>query len=110
MPDGQGYQVAPDELTAHASSLEDIGRTLGQAVSAAQQVTMGTQAYGMIAGPLFVPIVTAISSAGIDALSSSQSGVASLARGVKDTAASYHELDQDNATRLTSIHTPGDNS
>src|SRR5690242_19139804 len=109
MPDGQGYQVAPDELTTHAASLDQLGQTLGQAVAAAQQVTMGTQAYGMIAGPLFVPIVTAISSAGIDALATAQGGVSSLAKGVKDTAASYHELDQDNATRLQAIHTPGAN-
>jgi hypothetical protein len=107
---GQGYQVTTSDLQTHAGSLEQIGTTLGQAVDAARQVTMGTQAYGMIAGPLFVPIVTAISSAGISALSTAQSGVQSISTGVKETAASYDGVEQSNTSNFTSIQTPGDKS
>ena len=105
---GQGYQVTTSELRTHAGSIDQIGTTLGQAVDAARQVTMGTQAYGLIVGPLFVPIVTAISAAGISALSTAQSGLQSVSQGVKDTATSYDGVDTSNTAKFPAIQTPGD--
>jgi hypothetical protein len=98
-----GYQVHPDELTAHADAVRQVASRLDQASSAAQQVTMGVQAYGLICGPLFVPMVLAVSAPGLLTLGLSARAMNSVADGVAETAASYQKLDQARSGAMNAI-------
>lgn len=98
-----GYQVSTSELAAHVKSVQQVASTLGQALSAAEQVTMGVQAYGMICGPLFIPIVLAVSTPGLVTLGLAQQTVNSIAQAVQETAASYQTVEQGNAGSFTTL-------
>ncbi len=98
-----GYQVHPDELTTHANAVRQVASTLDQALSAAQQVTMGVQAYGLICGPLFVPMVLAVSTPGLVTLGLSAKAMNDMADGVAETARSYQQVDQTRAGAMDNI-------
>lgn len=101
MPDGFG--VKPDELTTHATAVDQVANSLNQAMSAAQQVTLGVQAYGMICGPLFVPIVLAVSAPGLEALGLAQQAMSTVSQGVTQTATKYQAVDQTHAQNLSNV-------
>jgi excreted virulence factor EspC (type VII ESX diderm) len=105
MPDdgSGGFQVHPDDLATHANKVRAVASQLGQALSAAGQVTMGVQAYGMICGPLFVPMVLAVSAPGLVTLGLAQQAMNSVADGVTQTAASYQKVDQTHSTTFRTI-------
>ncbi|HEX8870778.1 MAG TPA: type VII secretion target [Lentzea sp.] len=103
MADG-GYQVVTTELHDHVASVRRVAETLGQAVDAAQSVTMGVQAYGMICGPLFVPIVMAVSAPGLITLKMAQEAVGKIADEVRATADHYGAVDQATARSFSDIH------
>jgi len=98
-----GYQVTPSELHNHVSSVQRVAETLGQAMDAAQQVTVGVQAYGMICGPLFVPIVMAVSAPGLLTLRAAQQAITEMANEVKATAEQYDTVDQNTAGSFSAI-------
>jgi hypothetical protein len=98
-----GYQVHSGELTAHADAVRKVASQLDQALSAAQQVTMGVQAYGLICGPLFVPMVLAVSTPGLVTLGLSARAMNSVADGVTETAASYQAVDQSRSDAMNAI-------
>jgi hypothetical protein len=104
---GDGYTVTPADLHTHAGTLDGIAATLGEAVSAAQQVSVGVEAYGMIAGPLFVPIVLAVSAPGLAALAQAQSAVTAAADGIRTTASHYDTTEHGNTNGFNAVHTPG---
>jgi hypothetical protein len=98
-----GYQVHPDELATHANAVRRVAVMLDQALSAAEQVTVGVQAYGMICGPLFVPMVLAVSTPGLVTLGLARQAMNSVADGVEQTASSYTQVDQSRATAMNAI-------
>ena len=102
MTDG-GYQVSTQDLQAHVTSVRQVADALGQAVSAAGQVTVGVQAYGMICGPLFVPIVMAVSAPGLIALQLSQQSISSVADEIDKTAQHYEAVEHANAGGFSAI-------
>ncbi|WP_409186159.1 type VII secretion target [Amycolatopsis sp. VS8301801F10] len=95
-----GYQVHPDELAAHAKAVEQVGKTLGQALSAAEQVTMGVQAYGMICGPLFVPIVLAVSAPGLATLGLAAEAMGEVSGAVTTAVTTYQTAEQNHARAI----------
>ncbi|MET8763152.1 hypothetical protein [Lentzea sp. NPDC004782] len=103
MADG-GYQVVTTELHDHVASVRRVAETIGQALEAAQSVTMGVQAYGLICGPLFVPIVMAVSAPGLLTLKVAQEAVGAMAGEVKATADHYQSIEQGTARSFTEIH------
>ncbi|PRY32449.1 type VII secretion target [Umezawaea tangerina] len=98
-----GYQVTPGELHTHAGSVRQVADALGQAVEAAQQVTVGVQAYGMICGPLFVPIVMAVSAPGVLALRAARQAITDTANEVEATAEHYDTVDRTLADSFSAI-------
>ncbi|MCG8918611.1 ESX-1 secretion-associated protein [Actinokineospora sp. PR83] len=98
MPDG--YDVLPDELRNHAGKLAALGERLGTAVDAASQVTLGTQAYGVIC-QFFVPVVQAVSQPGVDALAEAAGSMDATANGVRANAVSYDTTEQANTRPFT---------
>lgn len=92
----EGFGVSPEELLAHAAKLDGFADELKTALGAANEVNMGTDAYGVIC-QFFVPIVQAVSQPGVDALSTASTAMGDTATNVKDTAASYESGDEANA-------------
>jgi uncharacterized protein YukE len=98
-----GYQVTASELQSHVAAVQKAADAMGQAMDAAQQVTVGVQAYGMICGPLFVPIVMAVSAPGLLTLRAAQEALTDVANEVKATAEHYDAVDQKVASSFTAI-------
>ncbi|MCP2260734.1 Excreted virulence factor EspC, type VII ESX diderm [Streptoalloteichus tenebrarius] len=90
-----GYDVLFDELRAHASRLDALRERLDAAVGAAQQVSMGDEAYGKICS-FFVPVVHAVSDPGMDALRRAAESMSETAREVRDTGQTYEATEQAN--------------
>lgn len=100
---GGGYAVRPDELATHAKAVDQVSQTLGQALSAAERVTMGVQAYGLICGPLFVPMVLAVSTPGLVTLGLAQQAMSSVSEAVNKAATSYQNAEEAHAKTLTDL-------
>jgi hypothetical protein len=98
-----GYEVRPEELATHAKAVEQVGKTLGQALSAAEQVTMGVQAYGMICGPLFVPIVLAVSAPGLATLSLASEAMGTVAGAVNSAVTAYQTAEQNHKQTIAGV-------
>ena len=95
MPDGYGVLV--DELGAHASRLDALHDKLDQALRAANQVNLGSQAYGQIC-QFFVPIVQSVSAPAAESIGESAQTMTATAQGVRDTAGSYTNTEQANTS------------
>ncbi|WP_030490687.1 type VII secretion target [Micromonospora chokoriensis] len=78
MPAGDGIQVDPDDLTAHAARLDRCASSLDTAQQAGQHVRLGTDAYGQLCA--MMPML-------LDGLQRTLvDGVAAAAESVRDTA------------------------
>lgn len=95
-----GYGVIDDELRAHAGRLDGLHEQLTTALSAARQVSLGDQAFGVIC-QFFVPVVHSVSTPGIDALSTAADSVTETAGEVRAAATTYEQTEQANAQALT---------
>lgn len=100
---GDGYQVRTADLTKHAQSIQQVAGTLGEAMAAAQQVTLGVQAYGLICGPLFVPPVLAIEAIGLETLSAAQQAANDLNTGITTTVRNYDRTEQSTTGSFTAL-------
>jgi hypothetical protein len=101
--DSGGYQVRTTELATHAKAVDQVGAALGQALSAAEQVTMGVQAYGLICGPLFVPMVLAVSAPGLVTLGLAKEAIGSVSQAVTKIAENYENAEQAHAKVLDDL-------
>ncbi|SES28744.1 type VII secretion target [Actinokineospora terrae] len=94
MPDG--YGVLTDELGAHAGRLDALNDRLEQAFDAADQVHLGSEAYGVIC-QFFVPIVQAVSRPAVDSIRETATTMEATANGVRETAGSYVNTERANS-------------
>lgn len=90
------YEVVSEELTAHASHLDALTDRLDTAVSAAREVSMSDEAYGLLCSFL-PPIVNPMEEEGMNALEAAREGVEVTADNVRTTAKEYDSNDDDNA-------------
>jgi hypothetical protein len=90
MPDG--YKVYPDEMRAHAKKVHAASDRLGTAESAAGQVTMNKEAFGLIGQPLAagVMVIEGVATGAVGAAKLMVDGVAS---GIKAMADAYDEVE-----------------
>lgn len=100
---GAGFEVRTGELATHAKAVDQVSATLADALSAAEQVTVGVQAYGLICGPLFVPMVLAVSTPGLVTLGLAKQAMGSVSEAVTNAAKAYDSTDQAHAQRLTDL-------
>lgn len=78
MPAGDGIQVDPDDLIAHAARLDRCAGSLDTAQQAGQHVRLGTDAYGQLCA--MMPVL-------LDGLQRTLvDGVGAAAASVRDTA------------------------
>ncbi len=100
---GAGYQVRTDELATHAQAVRQVSATLGQALSAAEQVTLGVEAYGLICGPLFVPIVLAVSTPGLVTLGLASKAMDDVSQAVSEAASAYESTEKAHVTTIDGL-------
>lgn len=87
----QGFEVG-DDLSAHAQQLDGITDSLKQAVDAANQVSMPTDAYGILCQP-FRMMLDPVEEYGINALQQAVSSMDAQAGRVRDAAKAYQDYD-----------------
>jgi uncharacterized protein YukE len=65
---GEGYQVTPQALTAHASRLDGIADSVGNAKQAGTSVQLGANAYGQLCTmvPLIIGALQGLVISGVD--------------------------------------------
>lgn len=102
------YEVVSEDLRAHASHLDALTDRLDTALSAAQEVSMSDEAYGLLCSFL-PPIVNPMEEEGMDALKAAREGVEVTAENIRTTAKEYDSNDDDNAEsfrKFESQHLP----
>lgn len=97
-----GFQIGVD-LTAHSQQLSGIMDSLAQAVDAARQVSMPTDAYGILCQP-FRMMLDPVEKYGIDALKDAVDAMETASGQVKATATQYETMDQGHAAALREIY------
>ncbi|MCU1687966.1 MAG: hypothetical protein JWQ81_8705 [Amycolatopsis sp.] len=100
---GGGYAVHPDELVVHAKAVRQVGDELGQALAAAEQVTVGVQAYGLICGPMFVPMVLAVSTPGLVTLKLAKDAMTSVSDAIAKAVDTYGQTEDAHVSTLNSL-------
>jgi hypothetical protein len=93
-----GFEVGTD-LTAHAGQLDGVTDSLRQAVDAANQVSMPTDAYGILCQP-FRMMLDPVEEFGINALKEAVSAMESAAGKVRQAAEAYQGVDEDFASQM----------
>ncbi|TCO50670.1 type VII secretion target [Actinocrispum wychmicini] len=88
MSTGDEMKVVVDELTTHAGHLGDIEGRLGTALSAARQVSMDNDAYGVLGQP-FAWMLDPFEPLGSDMISAAQDVVTNHIESLKKTAQAY---------------------
>ncbi|MCI2415796.1 ESX-1 secretion-associated protein [Saccharopolyspora sp. K220] len=90
------YEVAAEDLTAHASHLDGLVDRVNTAISAAQTVSMSDDAYGLLCSFL-PPIINPMEQDGMDALKAAEEGLSTTADNVRTTAKEYQDTDEANS-------------
>ncbi|WP_432844902.1 type VII secretion target [Amycolatopsis sp. CA-161197] len=90
-----GFDVEPDELTAHASHLDGLVDRLNNAVQAADYA-LSDDAYGLLCAFL-PPIVNPTGQQAKDAVSAAAEGMQTTADNVRTTAQAYQDGDSQEA-------------
>lgn len=92
------FEVVPGEVR-HAGQVQGQGDVLAQALDAARQVSMPSDAYGVLCQP-FTALLNPLEKWGVDALSQAEEALDSMAESLKATAELYEQVDGDNADRF----------
>jgi hypothetical protein len=95
-----GFEIGAD-LDAHARQLDGVTDSLRQAVDAANQVSMPTDAYGILCQP-FRMLLDPVEQFGIDALTKAVEAMDSVATDVRTAAKSYQGAEDDITGTLNS--------
>jgi hypothetical protein len=92
--------VVVSQIRAHAGRVEDVADHVDTARSAASQVSMAGEAYGMLCSPLLVPILGALEGAGIAGISAGAAAVDGTAMALRTMATSLEVVDDIASNRI----------
>ncbi len=98
------FEVVPGEVREHAQQVQGQGDVLAQALDAARQVSMPSDAYGVLCQP-FAMMLDPLEKWGVDALSQAAEALESMSESLKATAEVYEQVDKDNADRFGRLGT-----
>ena len=97
-----GYTVTSSALRTHATTVGQLATLVTQAVQAAEQVTLGDQAYGVLpVSAAFAALVKLVAQPGISALNQASATLSLINNGVKTIAANYDTTEQNNKSKFT---------
>jgi hypothetical protein len=88
----ESFEIGAD-LSSHAQQLDGVTDLLRQAIDAARQVSMPTDAYGILCQP-FRMMLDPVEQYGIDALNDAVTAMESVAGGVRRSVENYQNLDE----------------
>ncbi|WP_018683735.1 type VII secretion target [Actinokineospora enzanensis] len=94
-----GFDIGAD-LTAHAGQLDQFTSDLHRTVDAANQVSMPTDAYGILCQP-FRMMLDPVEQYGIDTLTKTVEAMEAVSGRVRETARAYRETEDTNTSNLT---------
>lgn len=94
-----GFGVEPDEVRSHAKKVSEVGDRLGEAGSAAGEITLNNQAFGLI-GQFLVPGVMAVGGLATGAIKLGEQATESMFEALRETADTYEESDEQNSADL----------
>jgi hypothetical protein len=86
-----GFRIGVD-LSAHSQQLKGVMDSLKQAMDAARQVSMPTDAYGILCQP-FRMMLDPVEKFGMDALKDAAEAMDAAAEEIKSTARTYQGVD-----------------
>lgn len=90
-----GFRIGVD-LTAHSQQLLGVQDALKQAMDAARQVSMPTDAYGILCQP-FRMMLDPVEQYGMDALKDAAEAMDAASNEIKSTAQWYEGMDDESA-------------
>ena len=96
---GDGFEVAPGALDAHAGLLDGLADDMAKAVEAADAATLDGEAYGKICA-FFVPVIQYLSEPCRTQLGEAGDVLGRDGGKLRDTAGGYQDVDTANATSL----------
>ncbi|WP_018681706.1 type VII secretion target [Actinokineospora enzanensis] len=96
MAEDDGFDVITEALAKHARSLDGVRERLGTALSAAREVSMDNDAYGVLGRP-FAWLLDPFESLGTDMISQAEDTVTTHAEGMRSVQRSYDGTEDANA-------------
>jgi hypothetical protein len=93
--------VVISEIQAHAGRVENVSGDVDTARSAASQVSMSGEAYGILCSPLLVPLLGALEEAGVAGIAASASAVDGTALALRTMAKSLDVVDEIASNRIS---------
>lgn len=100
MPDEMNVVI--ENLRAHASRVDGVVDGLNVAVDASQEVTLSSEAYGILCQP-FALMLLPVQAYGVQALQKAVEAVTDTAENVRTTASNYESVDNENAGQIGGI-------
>jgi hypothetical protein len=98
----ESFDVVTDDLTGHASTLDDLAGQLNGALDTAKGVDLTPDAFGEV-GQGAVPDVQSLATSGQDALRTQVAALQTASTDMRATAANYQQQDVDTGTKLSAI-------
>mgnify|MGYP002624138253 CR=1 FL=1 len=92
--------IITDGLRAHARRVEEVGDQISNARSAAGQVSMQADAYGVLCSPILVPVLGLLEGAGILAMTAAASAMDATGGALRAMATSLDVVDEIAARRV----------
>ncbi|WP_319460169.1 type VII secretion target [Micromonospora sp. RTP1Z1] len=102
MPAGEGIDVVPTDLTAHAGHLDGIADALAVARQAGASVRLGADAYGQLC-ELMPVLLDQVQRVLVDGVGTAARSVGDTADRLRTVAARYRETDTRAETTLNRI-------
>ncbi|HEY6424639.1 MAG TPA: type VII secretion target [Pseudonocardiaceae bacterium] len=96
------YEVLTEALREHAKKIDGFADRLAQAVDAAREMSLPTDAYGQLC-QMLPAMLNPLQDIGVTALDSGARRLDTTATNVKDTAEDYARVDDDNALSLRGV-------
>lgn len=94
-----GFEVGSD-LTAHASQIDGVTDALRTAADAARQVSMPTDAYGILCQP-FRMLLDPVEQYGIDAINDAVTAMEAVGEKVRKSAKAYQDYEDDAVSTIS---------
>lgn len=102
MPTGDGIQVDPDDLTAHAAHLDRCADSLDTARQAGQHVRLDADAYGHLCA-IMPTLLTGLQRTLVDGVDTAAGSIRDTAGKLRSGAESYRAADARAARQLDRI-------
>lgn len=89
-----GIDIVTEGLRRHAGRVEEVGDQVSNARSAAGQVSMQADAYGLLCSPILVPVLGVLEGAGILAMTAAASALDATGGALRALATSLDVVDE----------------